>query len=220
MNIDSAVSPDFTHTSDVGQRLRFLRQQRNLTLRQLAHRLGISASALSQMETGRRRPSLQRLHQIVAELGFPLTAVFDNEPQGSVNVPKAKLADANTLTPSVEIRGALIQRAQQAPTMILSGGIEWRGASPIHMEGVDVLRVTYPPHSAPSGLMTHEGVEIVHVIFGALDFEVGGETHHLEEADSIMYQSTTPHKVSNPNSKAASAIWVVSGDNCAFEVGT
>ena len=56
---------------DVGPRLRAYREQRGLSLRELARRLGVSPSAISQIETGKSRPSVSTLYSIVSELGVP-----------------------------------------------------------------------------------------------------------------------------------------------------
>ena len=53
----------------VGQRLRAERERQGVSLRSLAKRLAISPSALSQIETGRSRPSVGTLYAIVHELG-------------------------------------------------------------------------------------------------------------------------------------------------------
>src|SRR5690606_41359804 len=59
-----------------GERIRELRTERGLSLRALAQRLGISASALSQIERGKMRPAVTRLYQIMTELDGPMASVF------------------------------------------------------------------------------------------------------------------------------------------------
>src|SRR6185295_11155296 len=61
---------------DVGPRLRAHREQRGLSLRELARRLGVSPSAISQIETGKSRPSVSTLYSIVTELGMSLDELF------------------------------------------------------------------------------------------------------------------------------------------------
>ena len=60
----------------VGQQLRSERERHGLSLRELARRLAISPSALSQIETGRSRPSVGTLYAIVTELGISLDELF------------------------------------------------------------------------------------------------------------------------------------------------
>src|SRR5438477_9666864 len=61
---------------EVGQELRTHREARGLSLRELARRLSISPSALSQIETGKSRPSVSTLYSIVSELGISLDELF------------------------------------------------------------------------------------------------------------------------------------------------
>src|SRR5512133_932625 len=69
---------DFTadFQDGVGQRLRAERERHGLSLRELARRLAISPSALSQIETGRSRPSVGTLYTIVTELEISLDELF------------------------------------------------------------------------------------------------------------------------------------------------
>jgi len=60
----------------IGSRLREERERQGLSLRKLAGRLDISPSALSQIETGRSRPSVSTLYAIVSELGISFDELF------------------------------------------------------------------------------------------------------------------------------------------------
>src|SRR5512133_1487733 len=74
----------------VGQRLRSERERHGLSLRELARRLEISPSALSQIETGRSRPSVGTLYTIVSELEMSLDELFGSQR----NAAAAGRADA------------------------------------------------------------------------------------------------------------------------------
>src|SRR5580765_6256699 len=64
---------------DLGQRLRAAREQKNIGLRELARRLGVSASLISQIETGKTEPSINTLFAMVSELELPVNEiVFDS----------------------------------------------------------------------------------------------------------------------------------------------
>jgi transcriptional regulator with XRE-family HTH domain len=60
----------------LGQQIRRCREQRELTLRELARRVGVSASAISQIELGRTHPTLDTLHAVAYELGVSLDELF------------------------------------------------------------------------------------------------------------------------------------------------
>src|ERR671935_1070131 len=80
----------------VGQRLRAERERHGLSLRELARRLAISPSALSQIETGRSRPSVGTLYAIVTELGMSLDELFGS---ARASEPGAAATDATTSAP-------------------------------------------------------------------------------------------------------------------------
>src|SRR3954454_21133065 len=67
---------------DVPRRLRAERERRGISLRELARRLRISPSAISQIETGRARPSVATLWAIVTELGMSLDDLFRHTGDG------------------------------------------------------------------------------------------------------------------------------------------
>ena len=75
----------------LGERLRQRRLERRISLRELARRLGISASLVSQIETGRLQPSVRTLYAIVSELGVSLDEVFASaDDDASAPLPEAR----------------------------------------------------------------------------------------------------------------------------------
>src|ERR1041384_4864864 len=62
----------------LGARLRKAREEKHVGLRELARRIGVSPSMLSQIETGKSEPSISTLFTIVSELSLPVNEiVFD-----------------------------------------------------------------------------------------------------------------------------------------------
>ena len=61
---------------DIGARLRDERERVSISQRELARRLGVSASLISQVESGQSKPSVSTLYAIVTELGVSLDDVF------------------------------------------------------------------------------------------------------------------------------------------------
>lgn len=64
----------------VGQRLRRLRQQRLLTLRELAERSGVAFTTVHRIETGKVAPRLRTLRRLAEALGVPPEALAPDEP--------------------------------------------------------------------------------------------------------------------------------------------
>lgn len=182
---------------EVGPRIRELRVAHKLSLRELGAKLGISASALSQIETGKRQPSVARLHQMVSLLDAPLSAVFGETTTSGFPDP-AQFPES-----------IVVQRQNEVSELILEGGVEWLRLSPTPIPGIDLLKVTYPPGKGFEEYLRHNGHETAHVLSGTLTFDVAFEQHILMAGDSISYSSTSPHRITNPGSEPAVAIWLV-----------
>ncbi|MFZ3562504.1 MULTISPECIES: helix-turn-helix domain-containing protein [unclassified Streptomyces] len=65
---------------EVGRRLKRLREDSGLSLSELARRSGVGKGTLSELETGRRNPTLETLYALTTALGRPLSAVLDDPP--------------------------------------------------------------------------------------------------------------------------------------------
>ncbi len=75
-----AVAREF-EPSRIGGRLREEREKRGISLRELARRVGVSPSLVSQIELDRVNPSVSTLYSLVTELGMTMSEVFgDSEP--------------------------------------------------------------------------------------------------------------------------------------------
>jgi transcriptional regulator with XRE-family HTH domain len=191
----------------VGPRVRQLRTRRGLSLRALATTLGISPSALSQIETGRTRPSIKRVHQIATVLEVPLSALF--APQIDLS-PQERTTRGENLTTAVGYDASIcVQRAAETPTIGLDNGIRWERISPREADGLAFLHLVFEPGAGYSEYLQHNGREIVYLLEGSLTFHIGFATHEIAAGDSLMFPSTSPHKVVNPNTDTARACWLV-----------
>jgi transcriptional regulator with XRE-family HTH domain len=61
----------------LGAKVRMLREQLGLTLREFSRRTGISPSFLCEVESGRRNPGPERLEKISETLNVPLSDLVD-----------------------------------------------------------------------------------------------------------------------------------------------
>jgi transcriptional regulator with XRE-family HTH domain len=188
---------------ELGARLRAERQRKAISMRELARRLDISASALSQIETGASRPSVATLYAIVSELGVSLDGVFRPEPsdEAELAVPEAGLT-------------GLVQRAGARKTLELESGVEWQRLTAAPDSQVDFLFVVYEVGGASSTgqtLVRHSGREFGLVLKGSLRVTVGFEECVLGPGDSISFDSTTPHRLANDGDEPVEAVWFALG---------
>ena len=66
---------------NIGERLRELREARNISMRALAARSGLSANALSMIERGRASPSVSTLYKLADALGISITSFFSSDSE-------------------------------------------------------------------------------------------------------------------------------------------
>jgi transcriptional regulator with XRE-family HTH domain len=196
-------SPDAP--SDLGPRLRAIRISRGLGLRELARRLDLSPSSISQIETGKIGPSVRTLYALASEFGVTVDEVLFDKPP----VPGTQDQSPPTVEP-----GLAVQRAADRPAIQLNSGVRWERLMFWGDEDVEFLEAVYEPGGAPSpddALVRHNGHEFGHVLSGTLRVIVGFDEYVLVPGDSITFPSSTPHRLVNDGPETVRAIWVVRG---------
>jgi len=202
---------------DVGPRLRAHREEQQLSLREVARRLSISPSALSQIETGKSRPSVSTLYAIVSELGISLDELFGGRQAPPARAPsRAPKARARTGDPDAraEADAGRVQRSATRHGIDLQSGVRWERLTAQPDHDADFLYVVYDVGGSSSQndlFMRHAGREYGLVLTGALEVTVGFDTYTLGPGDSISFDSTIPHRLRNTGSEPATGIWFVIG---------
>lgn len=188
----------------LGPRLREIRLERGISLRELARRLDLSPSSISQIETGKMRPSVRTLYALAAEFGVTVDEVlFEQEPS-------SRAEQSSTVSGS----GVALQRAEGRPAIALSAGVTWERLMFWADEDVDFIETIYAPGGAsgpPDALLRHNGREFGHVLSGTLHVVVGLDEFILGPGDSISFPSSTPHRLSNEGNEPVKAVWVIRG---------
>jgi transcriptional regulator with XRE-family HTH domain len=195
----------------IGERLRAERQARGLSLRDLADRLGVSASLISQIETGRARPSVNTLYAIATELDISIDELL------FIDAGRTPAADPRLSERGMVVLGGTpdpIQRADDRKVIRLASGVVWERLTTESVPGIDFLYVTYEvggASSPESEFQRHGGHEWGYVLSGTLGVTIGFDEHVLEPGDSISIDSTLPHRLFNRGSVPVRAIWFVLG---------
>jgi transcriptional regulator with XRE-family HTH domain len=204
--------------ADVGVHLRQRRLEKGISLRALARLIGISPSALSQIETGKSRPSVSTLYAIVTELGMSLDELFGGvgrRPPAPAPAGRTAPARRGRRTAPAELgEGEHVQRIETRSAIQLESGVRWERLTPAHDPAADFLYVVYEPGGSSSTdehFMRHAGREYGIVLSGVLEVTIGIVTYQLRPGDSISFQSTKPHRLRNAGDVPAEAIWLVAG---------
>jgi transcriptional regulator with XRE-family HTH domain/mannose-6-phosphate isomerase-like protein (cupin superfamily) len=221
----------------VGSQLRDRRKEVGLSLRQFARDLGVSPSFISQIENGKSQPSVATLYTICSALDLSIDELFGRtesaapaEPAAPAPPPVAEpVAPPDTHTFS----GALaqldeIQHGRPAPVvtpsqrrrLVLDSGVTWEQLSSAHEVAIDFLFVRYDVggSSVPDEKLTrHAGIEYGYIISGTLEIALGFETYQVSAGESISFDSSTPHRLTNRGDVPVEAIWFVHGRNPTHE---
>jgi transcriptional regulator with XRE-family HTH domain len=195
---------------ELGQSIRDLREQRGLSLRELARRVNVSPSFVSQIELGKANPSVGTLYSLLSVLGTTLDDLIAGRGGAGPAPTDPPRADGHPpdAWPRVD---EPVQPATGRQRVEMSG-VVWERLTHDHDPHVDFLHVEYAPGSsscAPDRMMRHGGREYGHLLRGRLDVQVGFETHSLGPGDSIHFNSMTPHRLSNPYDEPCVAVWFV-----------
>ena len=193
--------------ADLGARLREEREAARISQRELARRLGVSASLISQIESGQSKPSVSTLYGIVTELGVSLDDVF--------RVHENELTEATAVGAESQdaARGPVVHPADRH-VVELDSGVIWERLTSHQHEDVDFLHVIYDvggSSAADERLMRHSGREYGFILSGRLGVQLGFERHELGPGDSIAFDSTTPHRLWNLGDEAVHGVWFVVG---------
>jgi transcriptional regulator with XRE-family HTH domain len=186
----------------IGSRLREERVKAGISQRELARRLGLSASLISQLESGQSRPSVGTLYSIVTELGVSLDSVIRGDDAAAAPEPGGR-----------DDRTPVVHPGERA-AIDLDSGVRWEELAADREEGIDFLEAIYEVGGASTpdrSLMRHQGREYGYVVSGTLGIQIGFQEYVLHPGDSIAFDSTTPHRLFNQGDAPVHAIWFVVG---------
>jgi transcriptional regulator with XRE-family HTH domain len=171
----------------VGQRIREIRTQRGLSLRALAELSNLSTNAISLIERGDNSPTVSSLHSLATALAVPITAFFEQQPDGQViHLKKQGRPTSETAGVKMESLGSGLPSQQIEP----------------------FLMTIAPRGSSTSGQITHSGEELVYVLSGALVCTINEQEYALEEGDSLLFLASQPHVYQNKTRKKAQILIV------------
>jgi transcriptional regulator with XRE-family HTH domain len=192
----------------LGGRLRAERERLEISLRELARRIEVSPSLISQIERGLAMPSVSTLWLLATELGLTIDALFaSSERAGTSSAGTGGAAGKSAGTPA-----GPVQRREGRKRIRLAGGVLWERLTAQPDEDVEFLHVVYPPGAEscpPDSMFRHGGKEYAYVLSGRLGLQIGFESYELEAGDSVSFNAQMPHRLWAIGGEPAIAIWVV-----------
>lgn len=167
---------------NVGQRIRFFREQRGWSLRELSERSGLSINAISLIERGENSPTVSSLHLLATALGVSISNFFEEGREQSMVIvkPEARLrSESNGIT--MESLGIGLKNQQLEPFLIKVAA----GAGNINQP------------------VTHPGEEFVYCLEGEIDYCVGDRIFTLGPEHSLLFEARIPHCFRNKTERPA-----------------
>ncbi len=189
---------------DIGAELRRVRVARKLSLRSVASAVNVSASLLSQVETGKTQPSVSTLYSLVNHLGISLDGLMKGQAQsGGEALSSSEYEDGHH---------GIVQRRSENPAIEMENGVVWERLADGGRDDADPLMVTYEPGSSSSvegKMMRHDALEYGVIIEGTLTLRIENDSHVLSPGDSFSFDANQLHMYENNSPKPARGIWFV-----------
>lgn len=173
---------------EIGQKIKFLRQQNNLTQEELGDRCELSKGFISLLERDMTSPSIQTLKDILETLGTDLATFFDEtEGEEQVVFSEENYASKKDNELQNEICWLIpnAQKNQMEPIMLT---LEPGGQ-------------TYPDNP-------HEGEEIGYVLEGSIAVVIGSKRYSAKKGDSFLIKPDKPHYLINRSKRVSKVIWI------------
>ena len=191
--VDGATAERFIEEKRIGERIRRLRLKKSMGLVELGKHTGLSASFLSQLETGRVVPTLRNLARIAMVFSKDLGYFFEAEPEALLRVHRH----------SERVR--MPQTGVEPPTYFFES-LGYKVADR-HMDPYFAEFVPSEEGQEPKAHL-HPGYEFLYVLEGTLELRHSGQVCELEAGDSVYFDANTPHSYQCVGAQPAGAIIV------------
>ncbi|WP_370204827.1 helix-turn-helix domain-containing protein [Pararhodobacter marinus] len=163
----------------IGREVRAYRKQQNITVAELSRLTDLSIGMLSKIENGNTSPSLTTLQTLADALSVPLTAFFKGyeERRQAVHTKSGR---------GVEIERAGTRAGHQYK---LLGHIGSNASGVI----VEPYLIQLDSESDVFKTFQHDGIEMIYMLEGKVDYRHGAEMYPLEPGDTLFFDADAPH---------------------------
>ncbi|TFG75663.1 MAG: cupin domain-containing protein [Thermodesulfobacteriales bacterium] len=178
--------------SKLGEKIKYLRTEKSLSLKDLSERSGISAAAIHKIESNGIIPTITTMMKIADALGRDVNHFIEQAKEDKDVV--------------------FVSAKEREPILTFKKGLELNGIS-AKKYGDFIMTAAYAilEVGASSGKkpMKHKGEELVYCLQGKVEFQMKGETYILGPGDSLNFRTQLDHKWKNVGDKKAKLIWVL-----------
>ena len=175
-------------TIDVGQQIRNLREQRQLSQKDLAEASGLSRNTLSLIERGQTSPTVSTLKRLAKALVVDINAFFQPFDEAKIVFTKADQRSRLLLD-----HGALAD---------LGLGMFDRLVTPLYLQ--------LDPGARSGPALTHDGQDFIYCLSGEILYSINGRGYILEMGDSLFFDGQLAHRFSNIGTEVAVFLIILS----------
>jgi transcriptional regulator with XRE-family HTH domain len=176
----------------VGQRIRRLRVEAGMGLREQARAIGMSPSSLSALENNRGGISLRRLQRVANHFGLHITDLLAESDRSNPNGRPVEVF-RNCAT---EVAG--VQRGSGVLYQLIGRG---------HGHAIQPCLLSFEPGGGyGDDKISHPGEEFAYVLHGQVELLYGGKTYQLAQGDLVRFPTETPHAFRNASSVGVAVV--------------
>jgi len=173
----------------IGEKIRFLRQQNQLTQEELADRCELSKGFISLLERDMTSPSISTLKYILEALGTDLAAFFSEPEDQMVVFTEENYAVKYNADEKSELCW-LIPNAQK--------------------NSMEPVLLTLEPDGQTYPDNPHEGEEMGYVLEGTITLVIGKKKYAVKHGESFLIHPDKPHYLMNKGKREAKLLWISS----------
>ncbi|MEG0376932.1 MAG: helix-turn-helix domain-containing protein [Eubacterium sp.] len=173
-------------SSKIGTKLRNLRKEKKITLKQLSEATNLSIGYLSNLERDACSPTLDNIQKICGELGISLSTLLEEHTQNRTIIRKNE-------------RKIIFEKenAVRYESIIFGDDLP---------EG---LCITLEPNTKfDASNWVHNYDEIGLILEGSMEIRLNNDSFHLDEGDAFYIKAKTNHSLSNTTNKRCISYWV------------
>ena len=172
-----------------GQKIRQLRSEQNLSLKELSEKSGVSLSMISQIERRNTDPTLTTLYKLCKGLDVSISTLLGTDEQTT----------------------QIVRKDERKIITFPQSHSKYQLLTPINEGTIEMIMIDLEAGQEDEQLIEHSGEECGHVIKGEMTIILGEEEYILREGDSIRFKSTTPHRFFNHSNETVTSIWAMTG---------
>jgi transcriptional regulator with XRE-family HTH domain len=173
----------------LGRRIRRIRQEKGLTLKQIEGRVGVSATHISEIERGKTSPTIQALEKIARAL--------EVLPSHLIDIP--------------HLARPQVRHTEERASITMNGGsikLEPLCDRSVCSE-MSVFYATIDGSGQVGGATGHRGEEFCYVLDGFLEVTVDGKPFVLRQGETVHFKAARPHCIRNLTNQPVHTLWAV-----------